>query len=66
MDVEANAIKTVLTDYMQKASQSLLQLTGAKGYRLDHIAGELQWTAGRSKSSKDRTIYCISRLRNRL
>ncbi len=39
MDVEANAIKTVLTDYMQKASQSLLQLTGAKGYRLDHIAG---------------------------
>ena len=39
MDVEANAIKTVLTDYMQKASQSLLQLFGAKGYRLDHIAG---------------------------
>tara|TARA_Y100001935_G_scaffold254275_1_gene262794 strand:- start:69734 stop:71230 length:1497 start_codon:yes stop_codon:yes gene_type:complete len=39
MDVEANAIKTVVTDYMQKASQSLLQLTGAKGYRLDHIAG---------------------------
>ena len=39
MDVEANAIKTVLTDYMQKASQSLLQLSGAKGYRLDHIAG---------------------------
>jgi len=24
---------------MQQASQSLLQLTGAKGYRLDHIAG---------------------------
>ena len=24
---------------MQRASQSLLQLTGAKGYRLDHIAG---------------------------
>lgn len=39
MDIEANAIKTVLTDYMQKASQSLLQLSGAKGYRLDHIAG---------------------------
>lgn len=39
MDVEANAIKTVVTDYMQKAAQSLLQLTGAKGYRLDHIAG---------------------------
>lgn len=39
MDVEANAIKSVVTDYMQRASQSLLQLTGAKGYRLDHIAG---------------------------
>ncbi len=39
MDLEANAIKSVVTDYMQRASQSLLQLTGAKGYRLDHIAG---------------------------
>ena len=39
MDVEANSIKSVVTDYMQRASQSLLQLTGAKGYRLDHIAG---------------------------
>lgn len=39
MDVEANAIKSVITDFMQRASQSLLQLTGAKGYRLDHIAG---------------------------
>ena len=39
MDVEANSIKSVITDYMQKASQSLLQLKGAKGYRLDHIAG---------------------------
>lgn len=39
MDVEANAIKSVVTDFMQRASQSLLQLTGAKGYRLDHIAG---------------------------
>lgn len=39
MDVEANAIKSVITDYMQWAAQSLLQLTGAKGYRLDHIAG---------------------------
>ena len=35
----ANAIKTVVTDLMQDASQSLLQLVGAKGYRLDHIAG---------------------------
>lgn len=39
MDLEANAIKSVVTDFMQRASQSLLQLTGAKGYRLDHIAG---------------------------
>lgn len=38
-DLEANAIKTVVTDLMQDASQSLLQLMGAKGYRLDHIAG---------------------------
>lgn len=36
---EANSIKTVVTDLMQDASQSLLQLVGAKGYRLDHIAG---------------------------
>lgn len=37
--ISANAIKAVLTDMMQEASQSLLQLVGAKGYRLDHIAG---------------------------
>jgi hypothetical protein len=37
--LEANAIKSVVTDLMQRASQSLLQLVGAKGYRLDHIAG---------------------------
>lgn len=34
----ANAIKSVITDKMQSAAQSLLQLVGAKGYRLDHIA----------------------------
>jgi len=39
MDLEANTIKALVTDLMQRASQSLLQLTGAKGYRLDHIAG---------------------------
>jgi alkylation response protein AidB-like acyl-CoA dehydrogenase len=39
MDVPANTIKTIVTDYMQEASQSLLQLVGAKGYRLNHIAG---------------------------
>ena len=38
-DIPANSIKTVVTDYMHEAAQSLLQLVGAKGYRLDHIAG---------------------------
>ncbi len=37
--LEANAIKTCVTDLMQDAAQSLLQLSGAMGYRLDHIAG---------------------------
>ncbi|MFO8100530.1 MAG: acyl-CoA dehydrogenase family protein [Salinibacter sp.] len=35
----ANSIKAVVTDLMQDAAQSLLQLTGGKGYRLDHVAG---------------------------
>lgn len=35
----ANTIKSVATDLMQIASQSLLQLVGAKGYRRDHYAG---------------------------
>jgi len=39
MSIAANTIKTYTTDLMQQAAQSLLQLTGAKGYRLDHIAG---------------------------
>jgi len=38
-NVMANSIKAVVTDLMQRASQSALQLTGAKGYRLDHVAG---------------------------
>ena len=37
--LHANATKSVVTDMMQDSSQSLLQLVGAKGYRLDHIAG---------------------------
>ena len=37
--VPANAIKTVCTDMMQSASQSLVQLLGAKGYTLDNVAG---------------------------
>lgn len=40
MALPANAIKSVITDMMQSASQSLLQLVGAKGYRRDHIAGQ--------------------------
>ncbi|PRZ44151.1 alkylation response protein AidB-like acyl-CoA dehydrogenase [Antricoccus suffuscus] len=36
---EANAIKSVCTDYMHDSAHSLLQLVGAKGYRQDHIAG---------------------------
>jgi alkylation response protein AidB-like acyl-CoA dehydrogenase len=38
-DLPANSIKSVVTDYMQAAAQNLLQLVGAKGYKLDHIAG---------------------------
>ncbi len=37
--ISSNAIKSVVTDMMHDASQSLLQLVGAKGYRTDHIAG---------------------------
>jgi alkylation response protein AidB-like acyl-CoA dehydrogenase len=37
--IEANVIKSVTADLMQEASQSLLQLVGAKGYKLNHIAG---------------------------
>jgi len=37
--LSANSVKTVVTDLMQDAAQSLLQLTGGKGYRLDHVAG---------------------------
>jgi len=36
---EANIIKTVSSDLMQKSAQTLLQLVGAIGYRLNHIAG---------------------------
>jgi hypothetical protein len=35
----ANSTKAVVTDLMQNAAQSLLQLTGGKGYKLDHVAG---------------------------
>jgi alkylation response protein AidB-like acyl-CoA dehydrogenase len=36
---EANIIKSVTSDIMQESAQSLLQLVGAKGYKLNHIAG---------------------------
>lgn len=39
MDVAANSIKSVVSDYMHEASQSLMQLLGAKGYRLDNFGG---------------------------
>ena len=38
-NVAANAIKAHVTDMMHDASQSLLQLTGAQGYQMSHIAG---------------------------
>lgn len=35
----ANIHKALMSDYMQRAAQSVLQLVGAKGYRQDHFAG---------------------------
>jgi alkylation response protein AidB-like acyl-CoA dehydrogenase len=37
--LEANAVKSVVTDLMQEAAQSATQLVGAQAYKLDHIAG---------------------------
>jgi alkylation response protein AidB-like acyl-CoA dehydrogenase len=37
--LEANSIKTIVTDLMQEAAQSATQLIGAQAYKLDHIAG---------------------------
>jgi hypothetical protein len=37
--LKANVFKTAVTDWMQEASQSFLQLMGAEGYRADHLAG---------------------------
>lgn len=37
--VEANSLKALITDLMQESAQIALQLAGANGYRLDHIAG---------------------------
>jgi alkylation response protein AidB-like acyl-CoA dehydrogenase len=35
----ASSIKAVASDYLQESAQSLLQLVGAKGYVLNHVAG---------------------------
>ncbi len=35
----ANSIKSLATDLMQEAAQSLVQLVGAKAYRFSHIGG---------------------------
>ena len=37
--VQANAIKSVCSDMMQSAADSLLQLAGGNGYKHSHIAG---------------------------
>ncbi len=36
---EANVFKTITTDMMQDAAQSLVQLVGAKAFRFSHIGG---------------------------
>lgn len=37
--IEANAVKSVITDLMQQAAQSLTQLVGANAYKLSHLGG---------------------------
>jgi len=37
--IDANSVKALVTDFMQESAQIALQLAGANGYRLDHIAG---------------------------
>jgi len=37
--IEANTLKALITDLMQESAQISLQLAGANGYRLDHLAG---------------------------
>lgn len=39
LGLEANIIKSVTSDMMQESAQSLLQLVGANGYQINHIAG---------------------------
>lgn len=37
--LEANSMKTVVTDLMHESAQILTQVSGAKGYRISHIGG---------------------------
>ncbi|MDT0293868.1 acyl-CoA dehydrogenase family protein [Mesonia ostreae] len=37
--LEANSMKTVVTDLMHESAQILTQLSGANGYRISHIGG---------------------------
>lgn len=37
--LEANSVKSVVTDIMQESAQSATQLVGAQAYKLNHIAG---------------------------
>ena len=37
--LEANAIKSLVTDLMQESAQSVVQLVGAEAYKIKHIAG---------------------------
>lgn len=37
--IDANSVKALVSDLMQESAQIALQLAGANGYRLDHIAG---------------------------
>ncbi|ASB51132.1 acyl-CoA dehydrogenase [Alkalitalea saponilacus] len=37
--LEANSVKSVVTDMMQEAAQSATQLVGAQAYKINHIAG---------------------------
>ncbi|NGM66923.1 acyl-CoA dehydrogenase family protein [Sphingobacterium sp. SGR-19] len=39
LSIEANTLKALVTDLMQESAQVSLQLAGANGFRLDHVAG---------------------------
>lgn len=39
LSIEANTLKAFVTDLMQESAQISLQLAGANGFRLDHLAG---------------------------